>query len=291
MQPNFAPTPYDELNMVLAVLLDGVRTALGDNLVGLYLQGSFAVGDFSPYSDCDFIVVTREDLTPQQLADVRVLHASIHDLPAPYWHNGLEGSYAPIGILRRWTLAPRDPPGEPRADDWEDPGLVGSPPLAYPFWYLDHGSKILVRSEHDNTQVVRWSLRERGVALHGPDPRDIIDPIDPDDLRREVRMTMHRSLATGLPMPMVAWQAFWVGLYCRILHTIETGRVTSKKDAMAWAADALDPQWRGLIQRAAALKKGDDATAALPADPIDAAATPPFARACIAFADARFPLS
>jgi len=35
-----------------------------------------------------------------------------------------------------------------------------------------------------------------------------------------------------------------------------------------------------------ALKKGDDKTAALPADPADAAATHDFARYCIAFADA-----
>jgi hypothetical protein len=96
---------------------------------------------------------------------------------------------------------------------------------------------------------------------------------------------MDKALATGLPMPMVAWQAFYVGLYCRILHTIATGEVTSKKKAMTWAQETLDPKWRGLIARAAALKKGDEATAALPADPADAAATHEFARYCIAFAD------
>jgi hypothetical protein len=285
MQPDVSPTPYPELNMVLAALLDGVRKALGENLIGLYLQGSFAVGDFTPWSDCDFIVVMREDLSPEQLAALQRLHPSIHDLPAPYWHNGLEGSYAPAAILRRWSTKPRDPSGEPRGPDWADPGLSGSPAVAYPFWYLDHGSKTLVRSEHDNTQVVRWCLRERGVVLHGPDPKDLIDPVTPEMLRAEVRGTMDKALATGMPMPMVAWQAFYVGLYCRILHTIATGEVTSKKKAMAWAQETLDPRWRGLIARAAALKKGDDKTAALPADPEDSAATHEFARYCIAFAD------
>src|SRR5690606_37498045 len=74
----FSPTPYAELNGVLAHLLAGARAALNDNFVGLYLQGSFAVGDFTPWSDCDFIVVTHEDLTPRQLAELQALHAHIH---------------------------------------------------------------------------------------------------------------------------------------------------------------------------------------------------------------------
>ena len=60
------------------------------------------------------------------------------------------------------------------------------------------------------------------------------------------------------PMHLVAWQAFWVGLFCRMLHTLATGAVWSKKASMAWAQGALDPQWRGLIARAAAVRKGDE---------------------------------
>lgn len=288
----FTPTPYPELNDVLAVLLGGVRDALGDDFVGLYLQGSFAVGDATPWSDCDFIVVTGQDLSPGQLAAVRRLHgATIPALPAPYWRTGLEGSYAPAAILRRWSTEPRDPPGEPRAADWADPGLCGAPPLAYPFWYVDHGSTEVVRSEHDNTRVVRWSLRERGVALAGPDIATLIDPVGPGDLRAEVRETLPRMLATGLPMPMVAWQAFWVGLFCRMLHTLETGEVASKAVALTWAQAALAPEWADLIARAKALKKGEDATAALPAEPVEVAATHAFAAWCAELASRRWPAS
>ena len=96
-------TAYPELNLVLERLLAGAQTALADNFVGAYLQGSFAVGDYTPYSDCDFIVVTQADLTPGQLARLQALHKEIHRLPAPYWRNGLEGSYAPAAILRAWS--------------------------------------------------------------------------------------------------------------------------------------------------------------------------------------------
>ena len=279
------PTPYPELNAVLSYLLEGVTAALKDNFVGAYLQGSFAVGDHSEYSDCDFVVVTRSDLTPGELRDLGRLHAQIHELPYSYWRTGLEGSYAPAAVLRRWSTTPRDPPGELRSYNWADPGTSGSPPLAYPFWYLDHGSKVLVRSEHDNTQVVRWCLREKGVVLAGPDPRELIEPVPAAALRAEVRMTLNRSLATGLPMPVTAWQAFWVGLFCRILHTLHTGEVASKKVAMSWAQEALSPRWRGLIARAQALRKGDEAQASRPADPGEVEATRDFASYCVAYAD------
>jgi hypothetical protein len=86
-------------------------------------------------------------------------------------------------------------------------------------------------------------------------------------------------------MPMIAWQAFWVGLYCRMLHTLATGEVTSKKQAMSWALKILDPQWHGLIARAKMLKKGDEAHSCLPADPVEAQATYKFAVYSLAFAD------
>jgi hypothetical protein len=284
--PARQPTPFADLNAVLAHLLSETQRLLGGNFVGAYLQGSFAVGDATPYSDCDFIIVTHRDLAPDELAPFQALHAAIHDLPHPYWRHALEGSYAPAAILRRWSETPRDPPDEPRGPDWGDPGMSGAPPRAYPFWYLDHGAKHLVRSEHDNSQVVRWCLREKGVVLAGPDPRELVDPVPPAALRAEVRQTMDLVLALDLrPMDLVAWQAFWVGLFCRMLHTLSTGAVWSKKASMNWAQGALDPAWRELIVRAAAVRKGDAEQSGQPADPADVAATRAFAQYAVEQAD------
>ena len=48
----------------------------------------------------------------------------------------------------------------------------------------------------------------------------------------------------------VAWgQRYAVTTYCRILHTLHTGQVTSKRAALLWARDALDAEWSGLIQQ------------------------------------------
>lgn len=279
-------TPFAGLNAVLAHLTDHVRAILGDNLVGLYLQGSFAVGDADEMSDCDFMVAIARDLTADERAELQAMHAAIHDLPHEPWRHRLEGSYAPVDILRRQSDQPRDPPGQPRGPDWGDPGMGGAPARFYPFIYLDHGAKVLVRSEHDNSQVVRWSLREKGVVLAGPDPRTLVDPVTPEMLRTEVRATMALALALDLqPMSMKAWQSFWVGLYCRMLHTMATGQVWSKKASATWAQQHLGPDWAPLIARAQAIKEGDRAVAMEPADPAEVAATRAFVRHVIERAD------
>jgi hypothetical protein len=97
-------------------------------------------------------------------------------------------------------------------------------------------------------------------------------------LRAEILQTLDLVLQLELePMHMVAWQAFWVGLFCRMLHTLSTGAVWSKKASMAWAQTGLDAKWRELIARAAAVRKGDAEQSGQPADPDDVAATRAFA--------------
>jgi hypothetical protein len=255
--PSRLPTPSAELNAVLAHLLAQAKALLRDNFVGAYLQGSFAVGDFNENSDCDFLIVTHRDITRTELPAFQALHAAIHDLPHPRWRHGLEGSYIPAAILRRWSLSPRDPPDEPRGQDWGDGGLGGAAARCYPLWYLDHGAKHLIRSEHDNTQVVRWSLRERGVTLEGPPPKQLVDPVTPEMLKVEIRENMDRCLDLGLsPIDNRAWLQFWVGLYCRMAHSMVTGAVGSKKVGVGWALSALDPHWRAFIARTQEAGKG-----------------------------------
>jgi Aminoglycoside adenylyltransferase, C-terminal domain len=110
----------------------------------------------------------------------------------------------------------------------------------------------LVWDDHCNTAVVRWSLRERGIALAGPAPNEIVDPVDPDVLRAEARLTM-REFAAWADQTRVynRWtQSYVVLSLCRMLNTIDTGKVVSKREAGEWALEAGDPMWQSLIQAA-----------------------------------------
>ena len=233
-----APTAFPELNAVLDRLVAGVAGILAENFSGAYLQGSFAVGDADEHSDVDFVVVTHDEVTTSQLEALQALHQRLHSLGVP-WAKHLEGSYIPMESLRRLDPSRRS------------------------YLYLDNGSSELEWDNHDNTNVVRWSLREYGIALAGPDPRGLIDPVSADQLQDEVVATMQewapkacesqdRFKAVGeLGIAMSRWKQPYVVLsYCRMLHTIAVGRVTSKPAAGAWAIGALDPTWSGLIQLA-----------------------------------------
>ena len=247
-----APTPLAGLNAVLLDLVTGARAILKDNFIGAYLQGSFGLGDWDEHSDVDWLIVIDHDLSDAELADLQTLHARIYDGACP-WAQHLEGSYFPKDLLRR-----------------EDESKT-------PLHYLDNGARRLVPSVHDNELVVRWQMRERGITLAGPDPTELIDPIPVDALKREVHTTMRvwgEEIRTGDYAIGNRWaQAFAVVSYCRMLHTLATGEITSKPAAVRWALAHLDPAWHGLIQRAWADRPDPGVKVLTAANPADVAST------------------
>jgi hypothetical protein len=219
------PTRFAELNELLDQLLLGVRSILGENFVGAYLQGSFALGDADLYSDCDFLVVVAGRLAPVQERRIRELHAAIPARP-DHWAHHLEGSYAPRDELH--SLAS----------------------LGKKWLFVDHGHREMEWSTHCNTEVVRWVLREHGLTLAGPDPKALVDEVQPDVLRARMRQEVHDFLPgmlTWIKLDSPLAQRYAVTTLCRILYTLEAGQVASKRASLLWAKDNLDPRWRGLI--------------------------------------------
>ena len=222
------PTPDTELNAVLHELVTGVQATLGGNFIAAYLQGSFAVGDWDTDSDVDFLVAIDHDISDAELPALQTMHGRLYDLDS-LWAKHLEGSYFPKESLRHF-----DPAAQ--------------------FLYLDNTSRELIRSSHDNTLVVRWVVREYGIALAGPDPVELIAPVCADELRREVSATMQdwaTDIFAGRYQLSNRWaQPFAVLSYCRMLHTLQSGRVASKPAGAQWAKSALDRRWVALIERA-----------------------------------------
>lgn len=239
------PTPDAQLNAVLHELVISARQVLAGNFFAAYLVGSFAAGGWDRGSDVDFLIVIERDIPETLLPELNVMHARIYGLDSE-WAKHLEGSYYPRAVLRRW---------EP-----------DTPPL-----YLDNGSRELVRSQHDNTRVARWTLREHGIPLAGPDPRELVDPIPPDELKQEVLTTMHTWAQDIFSDPQQMnngwYQPYAVLSYNRMLHTLHTGRIESKFAAAQWAQRALDPRWTDLIRRAWEAHPGQFSRTGQKADP------------------------
>lgn len=250
-------TPFPDLDDVLAQLTAGLVRVLGSDLVALYLQGSFALGDADQGSDVDFLAVTQERLTPVQAEAVQAMHRTIFELPSP-WAQHLEGSYFPAQLLRR-------------AD-----------PLGTPIPYLDNGSRTLEDSDHDNSLVVRWVTREHGISVYGPPAQELIEVVRPEALKAEVLTTLHRWGAALLTDPdglNNGWQQPYVALsMTRMLHTLDSGAVHSKKAALDWAREHMDPRWTPLLARAWAKHAGQFMRYQELADPVDLQLTRQFIR-------------
>ncbi len=258
------PTPYPELNAVLHALVTGVEDSLGENFLGAYLQGSFAVGEFDPHSDVDFIIAVHQELSNEQLAALQALHPRIYAIDCP-WAQHLEGSYFPKDALRDYTQR------------------------AKPIWYLDHGWQELFPHAHDNTIVVRWVLREHGVTLAGPSPAALIDPIPVSELRKEILQVMtgwwQEIQANPESINNRFYQTFAVLSYCRMLHDLHTGFPGSKRAGAEWAKAALDPSWRGLIDRTWAGRPDPATSVRTPADPADFQSTLLFIATAVSLAE------
>lgn len=251
------PTLYSELNQVLYELVESAQVVLGNNLVGAYLQGSFAVGDFDRHSDVDWIIAIHEQLSADQIQALRIMHERIFYLNCA-WAQHLEGSYFPKDVLRR-------------------PPVKGEK-----LWYLDNGSRVLVESEHCNTLVVRWQLREHGVSLAGPPPRTLVDPVPAEALRQEIYAVIHdwgsEILADPEHYNNRFYQGFIVLSYCRMLHSLHTGEVRSKRSGADWAKGHLDPSWTRLIDRSWDTRPVPEVTVRQPADPTEFTSTLEFVR-------------
>jgi len=251
------PTLFPDLNAVLDQLVSGAQATLAANLIGVYLQGSFAVGDADQHSDVDFLVVVRQSLSAAEVIALQELHGRIYDQPSD-WAKHLEGSYFPKDLLR-----------------WGDPAHTK-------LWYLDNTSRTLEPSDHDNSLVVRWQAREHGIALAGPELKTLIDPIPAQDLRREVRAVMRdrgAEIISGRYSIDNRWaQPFAVISYCRMLQTLETGTIQSKLAAVRWGLEHLDPRWADLIQRAWKDRPDPSTKFRTQADPQDVCSTIEFIR-------------
>jgi hypothetical protein len=236
------PTPWPAVNELVERLRDGVTAALGGRLVGLYLSGSLAAGDFDPSSsDVDFVAAVTEELPPDLGAAVGGVHAELAASGLPF-SDHLEGSYIPLRALRRYD--PADAHHPTIGADWA-------------YGVGRHGPDGVLN---------RAILREHGVVVLGPDPATLVDPVGPDELRAAVRALLREFWAAqderSSWLRTRDYQAFAVLSMCRALYALERGRLVSKPVAAAWARDRLGPPWAALIDRALVWRRdrrGDDA--------------------------------
>ena len=206
-----------------------VRDVLGDALVGAYLHGSAVLGGLRPSSDLDVLVVVARATTEEER---RAVVARLLEISG---RRATRGPARPVEltIVRASELRP-----------WHFPPTVD---LLYGEWIRDE----LERGEIPEPAPMpdlgpEIALTLQGdVALFGPPPAAVLDPVPPGDLRR--------AIVAGVPSLLADLESDTrnvVLTFARIWFTLETGIIGSKDRAAAWAAARLPDEHRNVLNRA-----------------------------------------
>jgi hypothetical protein len=231
-------TPYPPVNYFVGHLLSLAETALGSQLAGFYLHGSLALGDFDPLrSDVDFLAVTVGELRPDMLSTLTNMHTKLR-AGGIIFADRLEGAYIPAEDLRRHN------PARSRFPALRVDGSFGVD---------DHGSDWVIQ---------RHIIREHGITLSGPPPRDLIDPVSADDLKLAVIGILREWWSLPLPCPerfdAVEYRVYAVLTMCRAIYTLNRGETGSKPQSARWAIARLGDPWACLIRRVMEWQPGDE---------------------------------
>lgn len=219
-----------EVEQLLTIIAREVPSRLPANLLGIYLRGSLAMGDFRPQSsDIDLLAVTHQRVNEAEFARLADLHSLIAQGDHPYAKR-IEIAYIEREALRRYRPNQHFPTlGQGEALRW---------------------------TEHSSNWILeRWVVREHGIALFGPLPITLIEPITREEIAAAVRARLQDWAAWARNTDDPEWHLpashkfYVVETMCRALHTLATGQIASKPQAADWARQTLPEPWRGLVER------------------------------------------
>lgn len=227
------PTPYEDINTLLDVLLTRIQSVLGTNIIGVYLYGSLASGDFDPdVSDIDLLAVTSRTVRKHELETLKEMHGNLAR-QYPKWNDRIEVQYVSCIALRTFKT--------------QTSKIVTISP-GEPIHFINAGIDWLFNW---------YEVQEKGMVLFGPHHASIIPSISKHEYmiavkdsalywRERMKKYTHQSSRGSC--------AYIVLTICRILYGYRYGKQASKTRAAAWVAKEY-PQWASLIADAISWRK------------------------------------
>jgi hypothetical protein len=239
---NISPTPYNDINFFLYILLDNSREVLDKYFVGMYLYGSLTSGEFDiKRSDIDFLVVTSEELPENIVSSLKAMHLALYE-SGTEWAGRLEGAYMPASALRA-----QDPTG----------------PLCVRvnFNKLVRKTDFWVERPEARWVVNRHMIYTSSIVLMGPPIKTLVDPVQPQELKEAVITSLRNNWSPKVPNSSfflgIEYQPFVILQMCRALYILKQGAVASKLSSAEWVIANSDPRWTDLIKQAMAWHPGD----------------------------------
>lgn len=230
-QPESPYTPYPDVNQMLGILIENIQGVLGDQVYAMSLEGSLANGDFDEDSDIDFVVVTEGEIREETFRALREMHDRLQAVDSK-WADQLEGSYLSKRGVRKY-----------------DPAFA-----LYPNMERGRGEQLKLWHHDEMWDIHRHILLKRGITIVGPEPKELIDPVPVENLRKAMRVILDGWATEFLSNPGLmstrGYQSYVVLSMCRILYTLAHGDIISKKAAARWASETLEERWQPFIESA-----------------------------------------
>jgi hypothetical protein len=224
-------TPYADIDELLGRLLDRMRQILGQRLVGLYLYGSLVTGDFDrDVSDIDLLAATSSDIDSHEFDQLERMHNALAR-DYPLWEGRIEIAYLSTAALKTFRTR------------------------ASPIAIISPGEPFHIKEAGKDWLMNWWVVRERGVALFGPAPAALIEPISQREFLQAVQEHARAWREWINIMRDQPGQAYAIVTLCRAMYTSTYGEQVSKQQA-ALSAQQRFPEWAGLIQNALAWRTG-----------------------------------
>jgi len=219
------------------------RAVLGDNLTGIYLHGSLALGCFNPErSDIDLLVVNRRPMAPETKRIMAGLMLAQSGAPRP-----LEVSWVLESDLKHWRHP--FPYDLHFSEDWRQRFEANLTRLDWDMW--------LSRQKVDRDLAAHFTilLRRGGVVLFGPPVQQIFPAVPVSDYIDALIYDFEPSRDRIAHDPVYS-----VLNLLRIYWFLLEGQISSKDEAGRWGMRTLpDAELRATAGTAVAIYAGAEA--------------------------------
>lgn len=206
------------------------RDVFGDNLIGVYLHGSAAMGCFNPQkSDLDLILVVGNDISDVEKMEFMRNVVNLNE-EAP--EKGFE-----LSIVKREHCNP----------------FIYPTPFELHFscthltWFKNNPDDYVDKMKGTDKDLAAHFtiIRKFGVILYGAEIKEIFGEVPPKDYIDSIWSDVENARDDILENPL------YVTLnLCRVLAYLQEGLVLSKKAGGEWGMKALPRVFHGLIQNA-----------------------------------------
>jgi predicted nucleotidyltransferase len=214
--------------------VDKLQAALTDNLTGIYLHGSLAMGCFNPASsDIDMLIVTETPLTPQQQRSMAQITLDNSGKPVEFEMSSIARTY-----LQEWEHPCRY--DFHFSEDWRDKVTAKLANGDAETWDVPQG-------RDDDLAAHVTVTYHRGVVLYGQPIKDVIPNIPSAHYQDSIVGDFYWLLKRDLH-----YRPYGILNMCRVLQFLKTGVVSSKAEGGAWALANIPENYHAVIVAALA---------------------------------------